>query len=195
MVILWENKTSSVSLFLGFVEVSYLTSKEKRLSSSVTSPMHFTFRPCRPFCLFTWELWQTPSPSEVCWGTLQKTCRSEWDLNLWPFAVWVFVIHVLIRPSLLTSMCAGCVGEFSRHSDHWWGILSAGWAASHHPQQHRSCSGVWTVALQLQQVCSSFPQFSRGRTTNHTWFWAWKVLLHMPHFHWWDSKSAQPCSL
>lgn len=49
-----SNKTSSASLPSGFVGACYLTSKEKRLSSSVTSPTRFTFRPCRPSCLFTW---------------------------------------------------------------------------------------------------------------------------------------------
>lgn len=40
------------------------------------------------------------------------------------------------------SVCAGCVGEFSGHSDHRRGFLPAGWTASHHPQQHRACTGV-----------------------------------------------------
>lgn len=65
-----------VSLSPGFAAVSCLTSKGKRLSSSVTSPTRFTFRPCRPFCSSTLEPSRTPSPSAVCWGTLRKTCRS-----------------------------------------------------------------------------------------------------------------------
>lgn len=68
-----------MSLPAGFVGVCYLTSKEKRLSSSVTSLTRFTFRPCQPSCLFTWAPWQTPSLSAACWEMLQKTCR--WALS------------------------------------------------------------------------------------------------------------------
>lgn len=61
--------------------------------------------------------------------------------------------------------CSGCVGEFSGHSDCWRGLLSAGRPASHHPQQHRSRSGVRTTALQLQQVHSPFSHFARVSVT------------------------------
>lgn len=54
MTTLDRNTSESVSLPSGFAGVCYLTSKEKRLSSSVTSPTRFTSRPCRPSCLFTW---------------------------------------------------------------------------------------------------------------------------------------------
>lgn len=45
--------------------------------------MRFTFRRCRPFFSFTWERWPTPSPSEVCWGTPRRTCRSDPVWKLW----------------------------------------------------------------------------------------------------------------
>lgn len=63
--------------FLGSAGVFYSTSKEKRLSSSVTSLTQFTSRPCRPSCSFTWEPSPTPSPLVACLVTLRKTCRSD----------------------------------------------------------------------------------------------------------------------
>lgn len=65
---------------------------------------------------------------------MQVRLRFELFNSLWS------VFHFCSE--LFRSVCAGCVGEFSGHSDHWWGLLSAGWPASHHPQQHRPCAGV-----------------------------------------------------
>lgn len=81
---------------------------------------------------------------------LRRTCRSGF-WTMWrfeersPFMLWAF-------PWLLSNTCAGCAGEFSGHSHCWWRFLSAGWSASHHPQQYRPRFGVWTAAFQLQQV-------------------------------------------
>lgn len=95
--ILWKTKYL-LHLYPGFVGVSYLTSKENCLSSSVTSPMHFTFRPCRPFCLFTWELWPTLSPSVGCWAMLLTTCRSDTEMNL--FTVCTLLAIYALNDSL-----------------------------------------------------------------------------------------------
>ena len=57
------------------------------------------------------------------------------------------------------SPLSGCVGEFPGHGTDGGHILSAGWPASHHSQQHRSCTGVWKAPLQLQQVSSLTPAF------------------------------------
>lgn len=72
--------------------------------------MHFTFRPCRPFCLFTWELWQTPLLSVVCWEMLQTTCRSDWDFNILTVGRVLWIIPYNCSPPCVQGVLESFLG-------------------------------------------------------------------------------------
>lgn len=91
----------------------------------------------------------------ITFGGLLGDATENMQVRLEPASLPCFPFRLRSASQVSRLSCAGRAGEFSGHGDRWWGLLSAGWPTSHHPQQHRSCSGLRTVAVQLQQVRSS----------------------------------------